>query len=257
MGRQPEALSAGEQAIALMRPLGGMNRSSLLDALVLAMMLEDCGRSLREGGKAHEAEQLIAEAIQRLTGLRDRSLDPARLGKIPEAVIRDNAAFILTLAQAELGLTLSSDPARQAEAGNAFDAAIFGLDRLGACRSPIPRRRQALGLAYLGRGSLRASGGRAVEAESDWNEARKLLAGLVAEFPQNAGYRGPLGRSLGHLGRLKAAKGERAAAHPILVEAGKHLRQALEANPDNPADRQALLQALKDLDAASRPTATR
>jgi eukaryotic-like serine/threonine-protein kinase len=250
LGRPAEAQAAGEQAVASFRDVGGGVRSSHFDSLLLAMMLEDWAKTLARGGRSHEAEPPLLESIGRLTALRDEPLDPSRLRRIPESLIRDNASFCLALAQTELGLILSAEPARRGEAERAFDAAITGLDRLGASRTPIPLRRAALGQALLDRGSLRTLNGLTHEAESDWTVARKLLSGLVSEFPHNAAYRTPLALALERLGRLAVAKGDLGAARPLLEEAVVHHRRALEANPDSPADRQALPQLLKDLEAA-------
>ncbi len=79
-----------------------------------------------------------------------------------------------------------------------------------------------------------------------------MLEKLVAEFPHNATYQGPLALVLGHFGRLALHKGDRSAARPLLEEALRHEKQALDANPDSPPDRLNHTRLLDDLAAAGR-----
>jgi serine/threonine-protein kinase len=249
-GRFADAQVLDEQAVALLRPLVEVDGSSYLNQIILAMTLTECSQSFREGGKPQVAEPRVAEAIKWLNPLLDQPLDRKRLGKIPEGAIRDNARFILALAQTELGLTVSADPARRTQAIKEFDAAIDGLLRQGAAKSPIAGRRKALGLAYIGRAGCHASGGALRLAEPDWIEARKLLEKLAANFPRNAGFRGPLALASGQIARLLLEHGDKAAARPLFEQAIGHHRQSLEANPESPADRQALPVLLKELELA-------
>jgi tetratricopeptide (TPR) repeat protein len=246
MGRYADAFDAGQQSLAIWGPLAKADGATYLDEIVFGIFLKDQGRVLQQAGRSREAEPLLLQAIERLGALADGPLDPKRLGKLAENVIRSNATFILRLAQTELGLALSAEPGRRSDAKGALDAAVDGLTKLGAGTSSNAGHRKALALAYLARGSLRSTPG---EAEADWVEARKMLEKLAAEFPHNATYQGPLALVLGRLGHLALDKGDRTAARPLLEEAVRHEKQALEANPDSPPDRRNHARLLDELDA--------
>ncbi len=149
MGRYAEAVDAGDQALAIWGPLARADGATYLDQVVFGVFLKDQGRVLREAGRSREAEPLLLQAIERLRALADGPLDPQRLGKLAENVIRSNATFILRLAQTELGIAVSSDPRRRSDAKRALDAAVDGLTNLGAGTSSNSGQRKALALAYL------------------------------------------------------------------------------------------------------------
>jgi tetratricopeptide (TPR) repeat protein len=210
---------------------------------MLGLILTEHGRSLRSGGKTHEAEVLLDESISRLAALRDGPLDAKRLQGFDPGVIRDNAVFLVAFAEVELGLARSADPKRRQDALRAFDTAIATLNGL-LRRSSIPLRRTTLGMAYLGRGALRSE---AADGESDWNEARKVLENIANEFPLNPTYQGSLARVLERLGKLALDKGDRSSARSLFIDAMRRTRLALEANPDSPDDRVNLDRLRKDL----------
>jgi eukaryotic-like serine/threonine-protein kinase len=254
-GRFAEAERAHEEAVGLRRPLLASGKARYIDEIVFAMALEDWGKSLCQGGKPKDAEPVIAEAINRLGPLKDGRLIPERLASFTERAVRDNATFILALAQTELGTILSRDPTRRSEADLAFKSSIDGLSELGGARATLPRRRMAFALAQIGRASLRASNGDATGAESELVEARKILQALTKGFPHNPRYCGTLGLALGQLGRLVLARKENAAGRAMLSEAIENHRKALEANPDSPADKEALARLIHETEAPKPPVA--
>jgi tetratricopeptide (TPR) repeat protein len=249
-GRYKEGQDADQQAVALFRPLAEGDNSGYLDQIMLAMTLTEWSRSFREKDDPQNALPRVTEAIQWLTALVERPLESRRRGRYPEVVIRDNARYILALAQTELGGTLSGISGQRAKAVQAFDKAIEGLMRIGAASSPVAGRRRALGLAYIGRGSCLAAQGNMPGAERDWAEARNVLVKLAADFPHNASFQGSLGLVLGYLGRRELEKGDKPAARPLLEQAIGHYWKVLDANPDSPLYGAGLPRIVKDLEAA-------
>jgi serine/threonine-protein kinase len=227
-GLPDEARGLLEDSIGLLAPLLSTDRPVPSDHWFLAMAHRDLGVVLGELGQVDGAEQALGEAVRLMTE-REKSK--------PDDV---NAKYLHATASCQLGRLLGAQPSRRGEAERALDDAVSLLTGLVNDNRKIPHFRLQLAVARSARGRIRSEAGAAPAAEEDLEAARAGLDELFASSPATPGYHAQLGQTLGELGRLALARRQNDRARDLFTKAVSHGQIARDANPDNPAVRNAL-----------------
>ena len=134
----------------------------------------------------------------------------------------------LVAAQANLGLILQERVPEEAE--QEYRKALKRLESLAARWPNMPDMLYRTALTYLNLAVLLAKGDPA-EAERTYHQALEIQDRLVARFPDVPEYECALGRTLHDLSFLLCSRTDFRGARRLLDQAIRHLRAALEANP--------------------------
>jgi len=265
-GKRREDEQAYREALALQQQLVEDSRARPEFLREKARYLNNLGMLLAGDGRLDQAEDAFREALEIQEVLLER--EPAvpghrwhlartsnnlgvlllTEGRLPDAEAAARKALKLqealaaefpdvpayaqelVAAQANLGLILQARAPEEAE--REYRKALKRLESLAARWPNMPDIPYRTALTYLNLAVLLAKGDPA-EAERTYHQALEIQDRLVARFPDVPEYECALGRTLHDLSFLLCSRTDFQGARRLLDQAIRHLRAALEANPQS------------------------
>lgn len=227
-GDFPGAIRLLEEAVGIMKPFADSDRPGPTDRIEVVLVLVSLRTSLNGRDGSEDAAETLREAARRAESLLKVSADDP------------DARFLRALAQHQLGRAIF--PSQPDHAIEQFDHAVREARRLTREFSESEPYHLAEADALEARGARSLTRSRPDDALAHLNAARGKLATLLEKSPKHPTYSGLQGRVLGALGRVSLDRGDAEEARKLFVEAVELQGIALRANPENPIDRQALIQ---------------
>jgi tetratricopeptide (TPR) repeat protein len=271
VGRPADAESAYRQAVPFLEKLAGQSPDHLPYRSSLGAALNNLAGALRDRGELTEARRLLEEAIRHQTAARkiDDKNPTCReflrnhywslaetlvqLGEHAEAAKAaaelpglypegwqeyHNAANILTRCAgvAAKDAKLSKAEIREVQQGYADQARRLIDDATKRCPDE-PEARFAVAVGHYDVGTLLGNLGRSREAEQAFRMAIASLEKLAAKAPDDPSYQSKWGAALNNWALVLQGRGEWAESRPLLEQAVRRQKAALQKDERNPTYR--------------------